>query len=139
MAQMKRFRVYFAFAVICSASLAVGGVTVSSFQTVALTNAYAPLDQSAYFDKQTITNISPAIANVSDDWTGTNVGGTATTWHWVGSAQNAITTSFSSSALTITGAGSFSYALTTTANFVDPTQVSSVYAPGSVADYRCFF
>jgi len=112
---------------------------VTSYQTVAGTNAYAPLDQSAYFDRQNLTNVSLAVANVSDDWTGTNVGGTETTWHWIGSAQTSTTTAFNANRLTITGAGSFSYDLTTTAAFVEPTSVTTLYGPGSAANYECEF
>src|SRR5438876_3559599 len=112
-------------------------ITVTSYQTIALTNAYAPLDQSAYFDRKVLTNVSPAVADVSDDWTGTNIGGSTATWHWVGSAHTSSITTFSANSLTITGAGSFSYDLTTTAAFVEPTSVTTLYGPGSAANYEC--
>src|SRR4051812_7111369 len=79
------------------------GVTVSSYRTVAGTNAYAPLSQAMYFDKKTLNNTSPAVVDVADDWTGTNDGGSTNTWQWVGSAHVSTTTSFSSNNLTIMG------------------------------------
>ena len=114
-------------------------ITVTSYQTIALTNAYAPLDQSAYFDRQALTNTSPAVADVSDDWMGTNIGGTEPTWHWIGSAHTSTMTSLSANSLTISGTGSFSYDLTTTTGFVDPTQVTTVYGPAGGAGYESFF
>src|SRR5262245_22068103 len=94
-----------------------GGITVSSYGASALTNAYAPLDRSAYFNEQDANNISPALADVSADWTGTNIAGATTTWHWAGSAHAVSTTTFDGKSLSLTGAGSFSYDLTTTAGF----------------------
>src|SRR5205823_3992103 len=92
-----------------------------------------------YFDKQTLTNTSPAVVDVSDDWTGTNVGGATTTWHWVGASHAETTTTFDATNLAVAGAGSFSYELTTTSGFVDPTSTGTVYGPGGAADYQCYF
>ena len=120
------------------ASPTLAGITVTSYQTVALTNAYAPLSQAQYFERQALTNVSPAVAEVSGDWMGTNAGGSTITWHWVGSAQAATSTQFDTANLTVTGSGSFAHELTTTAEFVDPRS-STIYAPSSAALYECTF
>jgi hypothetical protein len=125
--------------VILGATSARGQITVGTFTTTAETNAYAPVSQAQYFDQKTLTNTSPATADVSDDWTGTNVGGTATTWHWIGASHIQSSTLFDPTSLTVTGAGSFSYDMTTTADFVDPIRSGGVYTPGGAADYHCYF
>src|SRR5947209_8485407 len=60
--EMKQFKVCLAtiaLMLVCSAAApALASISVSSYQTAALTNAYAPLDQSAYFDKQTLASVS---------------------------------------------------------------------------------
>src|SRR4051794_38611416 len=99
---------------------AMAGLTVTSYQTVALTNAFAPLSQDQYFSQQTLANVSPAHAEVSGDWTGTNAGGSTPTWHWTGSAQITSSTAFDGSSLSVTGSGSFGHELTTTTEFIDP-------------------
>jgi hypothetical protein len=134
-----RCRTFAALALCCVAAPARAGINVASYQTVALTNAYAPLSQAQYFDRQARVNISPAVADVSDDWTGTNIGGSTPTWHWVGSAHTSTATTISADSLTITGAGSFSYDLTTTADFIDPTSAALLYTPGSAADFSSSF
>jgi hypothetical protein len=119
-------------------SPALAGITVTSYQTVALTNAFAPLSQSQYFAQETLVNVSPALAQVSGDWTGTNAGGSTNTWHWVGSSQASSTTAFDANSYTVTAAGSFAYELDTTAEFIDPRS-SNIYTPGGAADYQGFF
>jgi hypothetical protein len=57
----------------------------------------------------------------------------------VASASATSTTGLTGSTLTITDAGSFTYNLTTTSDFVDPTQVATLYAPGAGGDYQCYF
>ena len=53
---------------ICLAvSPALAGLTVTSFQTTALTNGYAPVGGNQYIAQQTLTNVSPAFADVSGD------------------------------------------------------------------------
>jgi hypothetical protein len=117
---------------------ALGQVAVSSYKTVAETNAYAPLSQDQYFQQQTLTNTSPAIADVAADWTGTNRNGTTTTWHFTGASHTETTTTVANDRIRIVGAGSFSYDLLTTADFVDPGG-GSFYRPGGTADYECSF
>src|SRR5437868_5900688 len=87
------------------AAPALAGITVTSYTTTAEQNAYAPFSQAQYFDKRTLTNTSPAVVDVSDNWTGTNVGGTTSTWHWVGASHIETTTAFAATSLTVTGAG----------------------------------
>lgn len=120
------------------AAAARAGITVTSYQTVALTNAFAPLSQDQYFAQQTLANVSPALADVSSDWTGSNAGGSTATWHWVGSAQAMSTTAFDANSLTVTAAGSFVYEFNTTAEFSDPRS-STIYSPAGSANYRGFF
>jgi hypothetical protein len=127
------------FIVVLGAVPASGQITVTSFTTTAGQNAYAPFSQAQYFDKKTLANASPATVDVSDDWTGTNVGGTTTTWHWVGASHIQTSTSFDTTSLTVTGAGSFSYDMTTTNDFVDPIRSGGVYTPAAGADYQCYF
>lgn len=117
-------------------TLALAGINVTSFRTAAGTNAYAAVGGNQYIDQQILMNVSPANASGSGDWTGPNADGTPNTWHWVGSGQLSTTTTFDSSRLTITGAGSFAHELTTTSEFVDPSS-GSVFSPGSGADYLC--
>ena len=122
---------------VCSlASSALAGITVTSYRTTAHTNAFAPVGGSQYISDETLNNISPAEASVFGDWTGPNAGGMTDTWHWVGSAETHIVTSFNDSILSITGFGSFAHQLTTTSDFVDPRS-AGVFTPGSAADYRC--
>lgn len=119
-------------------SPALAGITVTSYQTVAQVNGYAPVSQTQYFEQQTLTNVSPAMAQVSGDWMGPNAGGKTPTWHYVGSAQAMSTTAFDANSLTITAAGSFAYTVDTTADFVDPGGVT-IYRPGAAAEYNGFF
>jgi hypothetical protein len=114
------------------------GITVTSYQTVALTNAWAPLSQDQYFERQALTNVSPAVADVAGDWTGPNAGGTTPTWHFLGSAHTTSKTVADSSSLGVTVAGSFSYEITTTADFIDPRS-SSIFTPSGAANYEGFF
>lgn len=123
----------------CLTGLGRAGITVTSYQTVAGTNAFAPLSQAEYFQQQILTNVSPAVADVAGDWTGTNVGGTETTWHWIGAAHASTTTAFDCSSLTITADASFSWDISTTADFYDPGRVLSLYEPGSGANEQCHF
>jgi hypothetical protein len=121
------------------ASLARAGVSVSSYDSQAQANAYAPLDKSAYFATDDHPNVSPAAANVSGNWSGTNIGGSTNTWHMVTSANISTTTASTPSSLTITGGGGFSYDITTVTGFVDPTSVTTLYSPGAAGDYQCYF
>ena len=122
--------------VLCSPAMA--GITVTSFETIAEANGYAPTSQNLYFAQQTLTNISPAHAEVSGDWTGPNSTGTTPTWHFVGSAQASTATTFDTNSLTVTADGSFAYEITTTPDFRDPSS-STIYPPGAAADYNGFF
>jgi hypothetical protein len=124
--------------VVALASPALAGITVTSYQTVGQVNGYAPTSQTKFFEQQTLTNISPAHAEVSGDWMGTNAGGSTITWHYVGSAQTTSTTSFDSDSLTVTAAGSFAYTVDTTAEFVDPGS-STIFRPGAAANYEALF
>lgn len=119
-------------------SPALAGITVTSYQTVAQANAYAPTSQSQYFERQALVNVSPALAHVSGDWMGTNVGGSVNTWHYVGAAQVATATTFDADQLTVTAGGSFAYDITTTLGFVDPSS-ASIFSPGAAANYEGFF
>src|SRR5438045_2125543 len=100
---MRQFKAAFATVALmlgCAAgSPAVARITVTSYTTAAGTNAYAPLSQDQYFDQKTLTNVSPAVADVSDDWTGTNIGGSTSTWHWIGSTQTSSVTTFTANTL----------------------------------------
>jgi len=120
------------------AQSALAGITVTSYSTVALTNAWAPVGGTQYFERQELLNVSPAVAQTSGDWVGTNTGGSTDTWHYVGASQATSTTSFDASSLTVTAAGSFAYEITTTAGFVDPRS-ASIFTPGAAANYRGFF
>src|SRR4051794_28559744 len=127
---------------VCSLSAsaqAFAAITVTSFTTTAETNAYAPFSKAQYFDQKTLTNVSPAVANVADDWTGTNVGGSTNTWHWIGGSHLESTTTFDATSLNVTAAGSFSYDMTTSSDFVDPIHSGGVFTPGGAADYECYF
>jgi hypothetical protein len=115
------------------------GVSVSSYQTVAGTNAFAPLSQSQFFQKQVLTNVSPAQADANGDWSGTNYGGSVDTWHWTGSAHASTLTTFNANALNIAGDGSFNWEISTTADFFDPGRVATLYAPGAGANLQCLF
>jgi hypothetical protein len=120
------------------ASPALAGITVTSYQTVALTNAYAPVGGTQYIDQQVVANVSPAVAKASGDWMGTNAGGSTVTWHYVGMARANSTTAADANILGIAAAGSFSYEITTTAEFIDPRS-SSIYTPAAAANYEAFF
>src|SRR5689334_9330281 len=135
-----RHSLTFAVLVILAArvSPAFAGLVVTSYQTVALTNAYAPLSQDQYFAQQTLANVSPDTANVSGDWMGPNAGGSTPTWHWVGMSQATSTTAFDANSLTVTAAGSFAYQLDTTADFIDPSS-NTIYTPSGAANYDDFF
>src|SRR5206468_3442671 len=88
-------------------------VNVTKYFTEAETNAWT-FGPPQYFDDQQLTNVSPAVIDVHDDWTGTNLGGSTPTWHWIASVRaNTVTTS-TSDRFTATGAGSFSIDRTTT-------------------------
>src|SRR4051794_33997995 len=89
-----------AILILCSTALLVrAGVSVSSFDTQAEANAYAPLDQSAYFSTDDKPNVSPAIADVSADWMGTNVGGSTSTWEMLASSHISTSTTATANAL----------------------------------------
>jgi len=132
--------VAFVFVLLCAAAQgAIAAVIGASYQAVAGTNSYAPLSKSAFYDAQTVSNVSPAMADVSDSWVGTNAGGSTTTWNWFGSAHLNITTASDAGGLAITGHASYSYDLETTADFVDPTRSTALLSPASGSDYRCTF
>jgi hypothetical protein len=120
------------------ASPALAGITVTSYSTVALTNAWAPVGGTLYFEREELLNVSPAFAQTSGDWMGRNAGGSTNTWHYVGSAQVTSTTTFDANSLIVTAAGSFGYDITTTADFRDPRS-ASVFTPGATANYEGFF
>ncbi len=124
--------------VVSLVSPALAGITVTEFRTTALTNAFAPLSQSQYFAQQTLVNVSPALAEVSGDWMGTNAGGSTITWHFVGSSRATSSTIFDANNLTVTAAGEFAYEINTTADFIDPRS-SSIFSPSGAANYRGFF
>lgn len=117
---------------------ALAGISVTSYRTVALSNAFAPTSQAQYYERQELINVSPALVQVSGDWMGPNAGGTTPTWHYVGSAQTMSTTEFDLNTLTISAAGSFSYEIATTADFIDPRSIS-ILTPGAAANYEGFF
>jgi hypothetical protein len=121
------------------AAPALAGITVSSFNTGAQTNAYAPLDRSAYFATDEKPNLSPAAVDVSADWAGTNIGGATSTWHWISSCHSNSVTSIQSNRITVTAEGSFNYDLATTSDFVDPTQHAALYSPLASSGYACYF
>jgi hypothetical protein len=114
-------------------------LSVTSFDTEAQANAYAPLSKAMYYDVQDMPNISPASASVSDNWSGTNIGGSTNTWNMVTSANISTTTTVGPNSLAVTGGGGFNYNITTTAAFVDPTSVTTLYVPGADGSYGCFF
>jgi hypothetical protein len=113
------------------------GITVTSYSTLAETNGYALSLQGPYFAQQTLENVSPALAQISADWTGPNADGTPDTWHWVGASQANSITTFGANSYTVTAAGSVSCELNTTAEFVDPGP--SVFSPGGAANHEGFF
>jgi hypothetical protein len=115
------------------------GITVSRSDTIAQTNAYAPLDKSAYYaiDKKSFT--SPATADVSQDWSGTNVGGLTNTWRMITSAHLATTALITQTSMMVSGSGAFNGDISTTEDFVDPTSVATLFAPKSAAGYNGFF
>lgn len=114
------------------------GITVTSYRTVAQVNGYAPVSQAQYYAEQRLENVSPALAEVSGDWMGPNAGGTTNTWHYVGSARSASTTTFNADSLTVTGDASFAYTVDTTPDFIDPGG-PTVFRPGAAANYNGFF
>src|SRR5262245_23235826 len=126
--------VAFAIVLLCAAAhVATAGVTVSAIDTLATANAYAPFDKSSYYVTDDKPNVSPAVAEVSGDWTGTNAGGAVQTWHMTTSSHASSATSLTQNTLSITGDGSFSYHISTSAGFVEPTSADGVYGPGAVA------
>src|SRR5438552_14783221 len=132
--------VLFVFMSISGVASTVGaGISVSSYDTQAQANAYAPLSQASYYDTHDLPNMSPATAAVSDDWSGTNAGGSTNTWRMVAAAHIGTTTNANASNLTITGSGSFSYEITTVAGFVDPSRTTTLYGPGAAGAYECDF
>jgi hypothetical protein len=114
------------------------GIRVTSYSTTALTNGFAPSLQGPYFAQQTLDNVTPALAQVSGDWTGPNADGTPDTWHFVGTSQASSTTTFDANSYTVTAAGSFQYRLDTTGDFIDPSS-SSIFGPGGAANYDALF
>ena len=115
----------------------LGGITVTSYETLAETNGFAPSLSGPYFAQQILTNVTPALAEVSGDWMGPNADGTPATWHFVGTSRARSTTTIDANSYTITAAGSFDYELNTTADFVDPQP--SVFAPTGAASYDGHF
>ena len=120
------------------ASPALGGLSVTSYYTLAQTNGYAPVSQAQYFAEQRLENVSPALAEVSGDWTGPNADGTPDTWHFVGTARATSTTTITADSYSVTGAASFAYTLDTTAAFIDPAS-TSIFGPSGNALYEGFF
>jgi hypothetical protein len=118
-------------------SPALAGITVTSYTTTALTNGFAPSFQGPYFAQETLENVTPALADVSGDWIGSNSDGTPATWHFVGASQSSSTTTFDANSYTVAADGSFEYELDTTAQFVDPRP--TVLTPGGAANYEGFF
>lgn len=129
-------RVYYTlFLLLGVCSAAIADITVSDYRATASTNAFAPLDRSQYFDEDIIDNISPSIANASGDWTGTNVGGSAQTWHWIGIAKTDVLLNLSPMSLFVSGSGQFSHTIGTTPDFVGPSSQVITYAPSSNSAY----
>jgi hypothetical protein len=120
-----------------AAASARAGITVTSYQTIAGANGFAPSLQGPYLAQETLENISPALAQVSGDWTGPNADGTPDTWHFIGTSQASSTTTFDADSYTVTAAGSFAYQIDTAATFVDPRP--TVFTPGAGANYEGHF
>ena len=120
------------------ASPALGGLVVTSYRTVAQTNGYAPVSQAQYFAEQRLENVSPAVAEVSGDWTGPNADGTPDTWHFRGTSRATSTTTVTADGYTVEASASFAFQLDTTAAFIDPASVS-IFAPGATSNYNGFF
>lgn len=120
------------------ASPALGGLVVTSYRTVALTNGYAPLSQTQYFAEQRLENITPALAEVFGDWMGPNAGGSTPTWHFVGTSRAASTTTITPDRYRVEAAASFAFQIDTTADFIDPRS-GSILSPAGAANYRGFF
>jgi len=120
------------------AQSAWAGIAVTSYETVALTNGFAPVSQAEFFARQALANVSPATAEVSGDWIGPNAGGSTPTWHFVGHSQTHSETTVVDNGFRATASGSFSYEITTTADFIDPRS-GSVFAPSGAANYEGFF
>jgi hypothetical protein len=137
---MRNARKWLAGMVMCAtvAPPALGGLVVTSYRTVASTNGYAPVSQAQYFAEQRLENVSPAIAEVSGDWTGPNADGTPNTWHFVGTSRATSTTTITADSYTVEAAASFAYQVDTTADFIDPRS-TSVFGFGVAAQYRGFF
>jgi hypothetical protein len=134
---MRHVSISIAIMLMC-APPALAGITVASYSTTAGVNAWAPVGGTDYIEIESLENISPAAADASADWTGTNVGGSTTTWRFVGTAQATSNTTFDSNSLTVTGAGSFAYDITATADFINPSS-ASIFSPGAGANYEGFF
>ena len=128
----------FALTLCALASPALGGLVVTSYRTVAQTNGFAPVSQAQYFAEQRLENVSPALAEVSGDWTGPNADGTPDTWHFVGSSRATSTTTITPDNYTVEAAASFAYVINTTSAFVDPRS-TSIFGPGGAASYNGFF
>lgn len=120
------------------AASAPGGLVVTSYFSEAATNGYAPTSQTQFFEHQRLDNVTPAVAEVSGDWTGPNANGTPSTWHFVGNSQTSSITTITSNNYTVATNSSFTYTLDTTSEFVDPASIN-IYAPSGVANYRGFF
>jgi len=128
------------FMILISVALPAGaGISVTSYDTQAQANAYAPLDQSAYYSDDSKHNVSPAVGDVVGDWSGTNVGGSDITWHMTAVAHASSTTTIAPDSLTITGASSFSYEIATTAGFSEPLQHATLYTPGCNSGVGAYF
>ena len=53
--------------IVCAlASPALAGITVTSYQTVALSNGFAPTSQTKYFAQETLTDVSPGANDEHD-------------------------------------------------------------------------
>jgi hypothetical protein len=107
------------------------GVSLSSYDTQVQANAYAPPDQSAYYSDNSKHNTSPASGDINADWSGTNVGGSDTTWHMTALVNANSTTTTTPNSLAIAGAGSFAYEITTTAGFSEPLKHATLFTPGA--------
>lgn len=120
------------------AAQASGGLVVTSYNTLASANGYAPVSREEYFAEQQLDNVSPAIAEVSGDWTGPNANGTPNTWHFVGNARATSTTTITPDSYTAEASASFAYTVDTTAAFSDPSS-TSIFGPGATAQYNGYF
>jgi hypothetical protein len=121
------------------AAPALAGVTLNSYQSSTRANAFAPLTQDQYWITQVTSGISPAVADVVGDFSGTNTGGSDITWHYVGTAHMSGTTTSDEHTLNIAAAGNFSEDMTTFPGFVNPLPNPNLFAPGANATYKCDF